>query len=1052
MKAKTFRILTFSVVGVLLAIVIALNVAGAMFGNAVIALLSGSNIDPATRAAGEALAEQIVQEGTVLVKNDGNVLPLDPNNDADMKVNVFGWSSVNWVSSGSGSGRSTNNGVESLEETKVKFLDALNLAGVEYNTELADFYGKNKRNEDAWDTLHSYDYESCRLYEPKISSDYTADLLANAEGYSDVAIVVLSRVSGESNDAPLVQYKGLNVTATPSVTDLTYLDASAEELELLEYVGEKFKKVIVLINATNAMNLNFMADVPGLDACLVAGGTGNVGTTGIVNILYGQVMGEEPKNGEPGDPVSPSGRLADTYPYDFRTNSSWANTGNLGVGKYDDSGNIYPIGEDNGNLVPNNVTPKPKFTQVSYLDYVEDIYVGYKWYETADADGFWDSSFAKTTFGIYNGYKDVVQYPFGYGLTYTDFEWTVDWSNSRSITSSNANDEITITVSVKNVGEFPAQEVVELYFTPPYNEGEIEKSAVNLLAFAKTPVAVEPGKTQLLDLTFSPADMGSYDAYGKKIDGGGWILEAGDYTLSLRTDAHTVKDMKNATFTMHADSDIKKYDEEDAFNIFTNPETADNGVSIDGSTTGENITYLTRSDFEGTFPTVDPNTDRTKSTKHRKMNQTLINTNLYRQADATKWAQERADVEKPNLGIDNGIKIFDETGKVPNDIGKLLGADYENESWDEVLDQISYNELRDLALHGYTKEWAVKSVGKERTMSYDGPSQIKSFNAGTGEKIGTGFPNPSVLAQTWNPELAKSFGLSVAKEAGVAEVEGWYAPGVNLHRSAFGGRNYEYYSEDSVLSGIMAAKTVEGSLDAGVYVYVKHIIGYDQETARDSLYCWMTEQALRETYLKPFKIILDNASHIKMTINNKEEIVEGTAGLMTSYGRIGSCWAGGSEALLTKLLREEWGYKGAILTDYSDHQNFMNGDQMVRAGGDIWMDGYTDNGSFGKNGVTDSNENNAAFVAQLREGAHHILYNICNAAYVNSRYNLASDAPIVKTGGSDFPLWTYIGIIDAVVIAGCAVWVFFAIRKKDKVAPDAVDAPEDIDPPESPVE
>lgn len=1048
MKAKTFRILTFSVVGVLLAIVIALNVAGGIWGADLIRIMSGSELDDASRAAGEALAEQIVQEGTVLVKNDDNILPLDPSDNAEMKVNVFGWASVNWVSSGSGSGRSTNDGDASLENTKVKFLDALELAGVEYNTELTDFYkGQSKRNGYAWDTLHGYDYESCRLVEPKIS-EYKEELLANAEDYSDVAIVVLSRVSGESTDAPLVQYKGGSVSSTPATGEdasLTYLDASAEERELLTYVGEKFEKVIVLINATNAMNLSFMDDITGLDACLVAGGTGNVGTTGIVNILYGQVMGEEPKNGETGDPVSPSGRLADTYPYDFRTNSSWANTGNLGVGKYNvtRSDNLYPWdGTTNGNFHGN-----PAYDQVSYLDYVEDIYVGYKWYETADAEGFWDSNFAKTTFGISNGYKEVVQYPFGYGLTYTNFEWTVDWGNSKSITSSNANNEISITVNVKNVGDFPAQEVVELYFTPPYNEGGIEKSAVNLLAFAKTPVAVEAGESQNLTLTFSPADMGSYDAYGKKIDGGGWILEAGDYTLSLRTDAHTVKDMNNATFTMHADSDIRNYDEEDAFNLFTGDNAVDYGVSLDGSNTGANITYLTRSNFEGTFPTVAADTDRTKSTKSRAMDQKLKDLNLYDVSDVIAWenAQVAANgnqaIEMPAMGKKNGHILFLETGEakglVPNEKGIMLGADYDNELWDEVLDQLTYDEMSRLALHGYIHEEKIDSVGKAETASLDGPSQFASFNVSTG--IGTGYPNPSVLAQTWNPELAKSFGLSVGAEAVKSGRQGWYAPGMNLHRSAFGGRNYEYFSEDSLFTGVMGAQIVEGSLDAGVYVYVKHIIGYDQETARDSIYCWMTEQALRETYMRPFKLLLDRV----------EKNVGGTPGLMSSYGRIGAVWAGGSEALLTSLLREEWGYNGAILTDYADHKAFMNGDQMIRAGGDMWMDGV-DKGSFRAN--LHSTQDNAAFVSKLRESAHHVLYTICNAGYVNSNYNAEADNPIVSKGGNTFPLWTYIGIIDAVVIAGCAVWVFFAIRKKDKVAPDAVDAPEDIDPPEAPVE
>ncbi len=1017
MKAKTFRIITFSVVGVLLAIILALNIAASMFGTVLIGILSGTDVSSATRAAGEALAEQIVQEGTVLVKNEENTLPLDPENADELKLNVFGWSSVNWVSSGSGSGRATNDGDPSLKATEIDFLKALDRAGVAYNTELTEFYKtKGERNSYAWDTLHGYDYESCRLVEPAMS-DYSETLLANAENFSDVAVVVLSRVAGESTDAPLVQYKGAVVSSTPNDTVRTYLDASEEELALLSYVGEHFQKVIVLINATNQMNLNFLRDVEGLDACLVTGGTGNTAATGIVNLLYGQGMysGEDERSVPYGEPVSPSGRLTDTYVYDFRTNSSWANTGNLGVGYYDGANGLYPLGETNGNFHGN-----PAFTQVSYLDYVEDIYIGYKWYETADKEGFWNSDFAKTTFGIQNGYSDVVQFPFGYGLSYTNFSWDViERPDTSAITAANANDELKFVVSVTNNGTLPAQEVVELYFTPPYNKGGIEKAAVNLLAFAKTPVAVAPGQTQRLELAFTPSDMGSYDSHGVKIENGGWILEAGDYELSFRTDAHTVADMSNATFRMNAANDIKSYDEEQAYNLFTGNDAVDYGISVDGSNTGANITYLSRNNFEGTFPTVDNSTSRTSSTKHRTMDQKLKDTNLYDAADATQWTNEQnagTAVTKPTLGAKNGLMIFD--GKKPNDLGITLGADYDNETWEDVLDQLTFNEMRDLALHGYIHEEAISSVGKERTDSLDGPSQFASFNVSNG--IGIGYPNPSVLAQTWNPELSKSFGLAVAAEAGESGRQGWYAPGVNLHRSAFGGRNYEYYSEDSLFSGIMAARTVEGSLDAGIYVYIKHIIGYDQETARDGLYCWMTEQALRETYLRPFKIILDEI----------KENVEGTAGLMTSYGRIGAIWSGGSQALISSLLRDEWGYRGTVLTDYADHHNFMNGDQMVRAGGDIWMDGASNNGSF--NSSFGSTESNAAFVARLREGAHHVLYTICNAAYVNSNYNATADAPIINEGGADFPLWTIIGVVDGVVIAGCAVWVVLAILKKDK--------------------
>ncbi len=1014
MKAKSFRIMTFSIVGVLLAIIIALNIAASIWGDTLIRILSGKDIDDATRAAGESLAEQIVEEGTVLVKNDDNALPLDP--ETDKKVNVFGWSSTSWVMSGSGSGRSTNDGDASFANAGTDFLKALENAGIEYNTALTDMYKRfATRNSAAWSTLSSYDYQSCRLVEPTIAQ-YGDELLSNAEAFSPVAIVVLSRVAGESNDAPLVQYKGTsNTDKTPAndaaSKDLTYLDASTEERELLAYVGEKFEKVIVLINSTNQMNLNFLRDIQGLDACLVTGGTGNNAITGLVNLLYGQVMYETAKNGHYGDPVSPSGRLTDTYPYDFRTNSSWANTGYLGVGKYNNAQGLYPIG-----VTSTNFGGEYKYPQVSYLDYVEDIYVGYKWYETADVMGFWNSNFAKNLFGIQNGYQDVVQFPFGYGLSYTDFSWEAEWQTDKQLSPLNVYDEFSVTVTVTNEGEFPAQEVVELYYTPPYTSGGIEKSAVNLLAFAKTPEPVEPGESAELTLTFTPADMGSYDSHEIRLSGGGWILEKGDYVLSLRTDAHTVANIKDNTFTMTVETKLENYDNDQAYNIFTGDKAVDYGISVDGSNTGANIKFLSRSNFEGTFPTVDKNTDRTQSTKSRDMAQTLKDHNLYRDTDVVAWENKvgASGIDMPTMGAKNDYKIFD--GAHPNDLGIALGSDYDAELWDDVLDQLTYEEMRDLALHGYVHEEAIPSVGKAETASFDGPSQYGSWGAQMG--FGVGYPNPSVLGQTWNQQLAKSFGLAVAGEALASGRQGWYAPGLNLHRSAFGGRNYEYFSEDSMFTGLMGTQVVEGSLNKGVYVFVKHIIGYDQETMRDSLYCWMTEQALRETYMKPFKIMIDRA----------EYDVEGVPGIMTSYGRIGGVWSGGSEALLTALLRDEWGYNGAILTDYADHQQFMNADQLVRAGGDMWMDGAT-KGNFRTE--FRSTKDNAAFVSKLREGAHHVLFTICNAAYVNSGYDSEADT-ISKGDTAKFPLWTILGVVDGVVIAGCIAWVVLAILKKDK--------------------
>ncbi len=1062
MKAKTFRIVTFSVVGVLLALILAVNVAAALFQDIIMDLFSTSEVSSAARAAGEDLALQIQEEGSVLVKNDENTLPL--NAETDTQLNVFGWSAISWIAAGSGSGRSLRPGINGDTADNARkgmtpetdFLTALSEAKISYNQDLITMYKRfaSQRPAQFYDTLHSFDYQGARLIEPSIDDTnyYSTELLSGAEAYSKIAIVVLGRSVGESNDAPLVQYKGASSNKTPDDADRTYLEISTEEEALLKYVGDNYEKTIVLINSTNAMNLGFMDRIEGLDSCLVVGGTGMNAVRGVVNLLYGQKMfetkesvDESGKTVEIPDPlygtkISPSGRLTDTYVYDFATNPAWAYTGTQGVGKYTNDGGAYPHDGSTRNV---NVGTNPLYEQVSYLDYQENIYVGYKWYETAFADGFWDSDFAKNNFGIQNGYKDVVQYPFGYGLSYTTFKW--DHVKKPSITSVSASDkddlqkELEVTVDVTNLGDIPGQEVVELYYTPPYTKGGVEKSAVNLLAFAKTQTAVlvkdenNPNQnTQTLTLKFKIADMASYDAYNRSglVPNGGWILEKGDYVLSLRTDAHTVADMDDATFTIRVTEDIPYCDGGDAYNAFTGDDAVDFGISVDGLNSDNDIEYLSRGTGFAEFKLVPKGQDRTVSWMSRGMSQKLRDTNLYDSADISEWEEKNSDVEMPVFGQDSGsYKLFagmkngeldlSTAGSSATDDGLLLGMDYDSPLWEDVLDSITVKEMVDLTTDGFNRENAVKSVNKALTSAYDGPSQIGSFNT---SEHGTGFPMPTVIAQTWNDQIAKSFGYSTGSQALTMGISGWYAPGMNLHRSAFGGRNYEYYSEDPLLSGVMGCMTAEGSLNAGVYVYVKHIIGYDQETLRDGLYCWMTEQALREIYLKPFKYMIDRT----------QEDIGGTPGLMTSYGRIGATWSGGSEALITQILRNEWHYNGTILTDYSDHTAFMNGDQMIRAGGDLWMSGWQHNATYSAS--TDS----AACRAQLREATHHILYTILNAQAVASAYVPENDQlQSGRTERAEFPLWTIIGVVDAVVIAGCAVWVFFAIRKKDKAAAPA---------------
>lgn len=898
---------------------------------------------------GKELASQVQEEGTVLVKNNG-ILPLEKEAN---KVNVFGWASTNWLASGSGSAQTT--GIET------DLLEALVAAGFSYNTDLSSMYEKFMAANPYKDALHNYADKTCRLYEPSITNEvyYSKDLLANAKSFSDTAIVVLGRYSGESIDCPRVQYKitetkngkyeEINVIVDES---RTYLDASVEEIALLEYVVANYENVIVLVNNTNQMNLSFLATIDGIDACLVTGTTGINAASAIPAILRGE--------------VNPSGRLVDTYAYDFSTSSTYTNSGMEGEGMYTNADSLYPA---DGVTTNPNVGDNPLYEGVSYVDYTEGIYVGYKWYETADEEGFWDE--VDNQYG--KGYDGVVQFPFGYGLSYTTFSQEIvdtypirNPSQEDMITSSDASrffltkdGEIRITVEVTNTGAVAGKEVVQLYYTAPYTKGGIEKSHVELCGFAKTKL-LKPGESEEVTITFKVKDMASYDCYDANKNGfAGYEVEAGDYEIKVMKNAHDLAG-ENTSVTFYNPMNIQYPISENTGNEVTNKFTGDNaidGTSVDGSDSSANITYLSRADFKGTFPyELAPN---------RVITDNLKDLNLYLEEDANAFID--ASDEAIVTGQKKGLLLYDANGFT--ELGLELGGDYNHEKWDEVLDQLTLEEMKNLVLHGYTKTMEAVSVGKIQTKDYDGPAQMGGFaNCIQGKT--TGFPNATVIAQTWNAQLAYDFGLIEGAQAGELGIEGWYAPAANMHRTPFGGRNYEYYSEDEYVSGVMAAKTVEGSLDAGTYCYMKHLICYEQDSMRDSLYTWMTEQALREIYLKPFQIAIEEG---------------GLSGIMTSYNRLGAVWAGGSKALMTDVIREEFGFQGCIITDYSDHQNFMIMDQALRAGGDLWMDGFV-MGDF-----TYETESNS-FKQELRRACKNILYMWTNAGYENMEYNRLTDS------------------------------------------------------------
>ncbi len=857
---------------------------------------------------------QLQTEGTVLLQNRDSTLPLS----ADVKkVNVFGWASTQWLGGGSGSG-----GVTRVDTDLLK---ALSDYGIETNEELTQMYRDFQDKREYTETLNSYPEQSSRLYEPSISDPdyYPQALLDNARAYSDTAIVVIGRLCGESNDAAQEQYKRVTKGGEIVVDETrTSLELSTEEEELLTYVGANYENVIVILNSGNVLEMGQVETIPGVDALVMAGETGTNGAAVLPALLYGE--------------QNFSGRTADTWAYDFTTAASYANAGMNGVGAYTDAdGSLYPLGVTNGNLGVDDVY----YDRVSYVDYAENIYVGYKWYETADAEGYWDA--VRNAYGT--GYDGVVQYPFGYGLSYTSFDWEVTEAPAADA-SFGKDDTLEITVRVTNTGDRAGKDVVELYYDPPYTAGGIEKASANLADFAKTDL-LQPGESQDVTLRVSARDMASYDAYDANGNGfAGYEAERGAYRLLVNRDAHRAEKVLTVQATDDLRFETDPVTGAEVSNKFTGEDAMD-GVALDGSDSGQDIKYLTRADFAGTFPA--------ERAADRPMTDKAASLNLFTEETAGEQTVQLT------TGAKNGLRVTD--GAVLTELGYRLGKDYDDPQWEALLDQLTREEMVTLVSSGYASTAALKSIGKPATSEVDGPSQVGGFY---GNPSTTGFSSGSTNACTWNRDLLGDLGFAMGREAAASGMNGIYAPSMNIHRSPLNGRNYEYYSEDGVLSGELCGSFVAGAKKTGLYVFIKHFINNDGESGiyRDSVYLWETEQGLREIYLRPFEIAIGKY---------------GATGLMSAYNRVGAVWAGGSRALLTGILRDEWGFKGVVITDFSDHHEYMNGDQMLRAGGDLWM---------AMAGILQYDTQSDSMQQALRTASKHVIYQYLNALAENRDY------------------------------------------------------------------
>ena len=822
---------------------------------------------------------QMAEEGMVLLKNEDNTLPLKDTK----KLNVFGWSSTNPVYSGTGAGSINDN------YDKVSILEGLKKAGFEVNQEIADFYVNFK------DTRPIIDYwgQDWTVPEPSMDEYDQADIFNKAKAFSDVAVIVLARSGGEGADLPTSYYveedtfkasggglwggaEGLRMSEYAEDLDesKTYLEPTTRELQMIDRVAKEFSTVIVVINSANTMELGVLDQYDSVKAAIYTPGAGQAGFTALGKILNGE--------------VNPSGKTADTFVYDL-TKTPYFN--NIGLFTYE---NMKQYGHiDDLGLV--DMYP-------SFVNYVENIYVGYKYYETAAKENFID-------------YDSTVQYPFGYGLSYTTF-------SQKMGDISEENGIVSFEVTVQNTGDVAGKDVVEVFFDPPYTNGGIEKASANLVEFAKTDM-LKPGESQVLTISFSVEDMASFDAKVNKC----YVLESGDYTISINSDSHNVIDSR--VYTVQNDT---VYSEDNA-------RSSDQTAAVTQLEFAEgNAEYLSRADGFANYEKATAAPSDYMLPEQEK--EAFLNNSNY---DPRDYNDEND--EMPVTGAQNGIVLED-----------LKNVDYDDEKWEQLLDELTVDEMNTLIATGGYQTAAIESIEKSSTVDCDGAAAINNNFTGQGS---IGFPSEVMLACTWNKELAATFGDNIGEMADEMGVTGWYAPSMNMHRTAFGGRNFEYYSEDGVLAGKMAAKAVEAAKKHGVYAYIKHFALNDQETNRYGQLCtWSTEQAIREIYLKPFELAVKDG---------------GADAVMSSYNHIGTLPGCACAPLDLTILRDEWGFRGMVLTDYFVDFGFMDSDRAIRNGVDIMLADY----DTGTNYLTDTTS--ATAVKAMRQATKNILYTVVNS-------------------------------------------------------------------------
>lgn len=843
------------------------------------------------------LAKEVQSEAITMLKNDDSNLPL-----SNKKVNVFGWGSTNPVYGGTGSGSMSD------QYETVSMLDGMKQAGIETNSELTKLY-TDYRKDRPMVAMWSQDWTL-----PEVpAKQYSDKLISDAKDFSDEAVITITRVGGEGADLP-TNMKAKGITYNNNSKDYEdfkdgehFLQLSQTERDMIDLVTKNFKKVTLVYNGSNAFQFDFLNDYPQIQSVVWCPPAGQTGFSALGEVLAGE--------------TNPSGKTSDTFLKDLTKSVSYNNFGKFEYTNMADKAAKYK------GFTGDDVTAIPGF-----VNYSEGIYVGYKFYETASDEGLIN-------------YDDTVAFPFGYGLSYTSFDQKLDSVKYKG-------GKVTVTATVTNTGDKAGKDVVEAYYNPPYTDGGIEKASKNLAGFEKTK-ELQPGESQKVTVKFDDDDMASYDYKGAKA----YVLEKGDYDISIQSDSHHVTDHKaitvKDTVTYDSDSNTHNGDKTVATNQFDD-------VAGD-------VTYLSRADHFANYK--EATAAPTNFKMSDKAKETFYNNSNY---DPKKF--DKDSDKMPTTGAKNGLKLSD-----------MYGKDYDDADWDKLLDQLTFDDMDNLIANGGYGTQAVKSVGKIQLTDADGPASLNNNFTGVGS---IGFPASTAFACTWNKDLAKQFGEMIGDMAHDMHVAGWYAPAMNIHRNAFSGRTFEYFSEDSLLSGVMASSEISGAKSKGVYSFMKHFALNDQETKRTEMLCtWTNEQAMREIYLKPFEMSVKEG---------------GAQAVMSSFNYIGNTYAGADSALLQTVLRGEWGFKGFVLTDYFGGYGYQNADQEVRAGNDSMLATTKIT-----NHITDKS---ATSVKAMRQAAHNILYTAANSwQYANGEPKVAT--PIWKT--AMYVAW---GVVAVLVI------------------------------------